>query len=158
MIARTGMAQLTKRDLCARVLCYIFLYFLFLQKVEGSRCFTAPYPNYRTFLLNESVSPCNEYSWSVDKTVVANEIDFNHTMVLSRDSRGITFKTCHHNVAYKNVCDGRTIDCPACPKSQENRMSETSAQNSGHVDDVVGVTFFVIFFIFQFFYHLIIMR
>ncbi|KAI5620496.1 hypothetical protein C0J50_19963 [Silurus asotus] len=57
------------------------------------------------------------------KTVVANEIDFNRTMVLSRDSRGITFKTCHHNVAYKNVCDGRTINCPACPKSQENRRS-----------------------------------
>ncbi|XP_053536405.1 uncharacterized protein LOC108266018 isoform X2 [Ictalurus punctatus] len=126
----------------ARVV-FICIYFLWLHKVEGNDCSAKSDPNGMTFHLLEDVASCNEYNWCVDNTVVANEDHFNDMMVLSKDRRSITFKTCPNNLTYKNVCNGKIINCPSCPTTPTTNVP--SPRNSGHADGVVAVIFVVLF-------------
>ncbi|KAF5902336.1 uncharacterized protein DAT39_007948, partial [Clarias magur] len=87
--------------------------FLYLHKAEGSECSATFHPGGTTkFHLHERVSSCNVYNWCADNTVVANEENLNHTIVLSRDAHSITFTTCYDNVTYKSACNGKIINCP----------------------------------------------
>ncbi|KAF4088509.1 hypothetical protein AMELA_G00082900 [Ameiurus melas] len=136
------MSQLSGDALRARVV-FICIYFLWLHKVEGSDCSAKSDPNGVTFHLRDDVASCDEFNWCVNNTVVANEDHFNATMVHSKDRRSITFKTCYHNVTYKNVCDGKIINCSSCPTNPTTNVP--FARNSGHAGGGVGVIFVVLF-------------
>ncbi|XP_058255251.1 uncharacterized protein LOC131359394 isoform X2 [Hemibagrus wyckioides] len=122
------------------VICMSFLWF---HKVNPSDCFTATSNSAATtFDLHENLTTSTDYVWLVNNTVVARE-DQHHPMVLSSSPRSITFKTCYVNVSYRNVFNGKVINCPPCTNKTS---SESASRITGKINAIILIFYYSLVF------------
>ncbi|KAB5587105.1 hypothetical protein PHYPO_G00009080 [Pangasianodon hypophthalmus] len=114
-------------------LAFFCLSVLFLPGAEAQACYGEQYLNSTTkFHINETVPVSQEYSWSVNDIVQANDESLNNTTVQSRGPRYVVFKDCYENVTYRSAHNGKTINCPYdCPTNAPPDWH--SAQNAAPV-------------------------